>query len=117
MALQATRNDGLVEVGKPVGMAGTIDPPIGFGPVRNGQFKELLPVPIQVGLPLSSGTDHEVETLLVSDGLGRRQFCERGLEIAFRGRTHHKKQRGIRGSQSVETRRELACNRSLAGNA
>jgi hypothetical protein len=91
MALQATRNDGFIEVRKTVGIAGTIDPSIGFRPVRNGEFEEFLSFPIQVGLSLAPGADHEVETLPMSDGLGWRQFRESGLEIAFLRGTHDKK--------------------------
>jgi hypothetical protein len=91
VALQATRNDGLIEVRKAVGIAGTVDPSIGFCPIRNGQFKEFISFPIQVGLPLAPGANHKVEALLVTDCLVRWQLRERRLEKALLGRAHHKK--------------------------
>jgi hypothetical protein len=90
MTFQASRNNRFVETRPPIGIARTIHPLIGFCPIGDGQLKEFIVLPIQIGLPLSPRANHEIEAFLVRDGLDRRELSDCALEVAFLRCTHHK---------------------------
>jgi hypothetical protein len=90
MAFQASRNNRFVEIRQPIRITRTVHPLIGFCPIRHGQLKELIALPIQIGLPLSPRADYEIEAFFVRNSLERREIGDRTLEVAFLGHTHHK---------------------------
>ena len=61
VTLQTAGDDGALEVGYAVAVAGTVDPAHVF-PIGDGELEELVFIPEEIGLSFFSGTDDEGET-------------------------------------------------------
>ncbi len=114
MTFEASRNDGFVEMRRPVGITRTIDPRIKFGPITDWQFKEPVILPKQVGLPLPAGPDHQINTLGVRDRLRGCNFLHRTLEKPVFAGTHGVMQIRVRSSENIRSRTEFTQNRMSA---
>src|ERR1700721_1231265 len=91
MTFQTSRNDRLIEMGRAVWIARTIDPTVQFGPVTYRQFKEPVALPEQIGLTLAPRTNHQIDTFCVRHSFGRRELLHCTFEVAVLGSAHHKR--------------------------
>jgi hypothetical protein len=63
VALQAPRIDPAVKVNRPIHISGAVHPSVEIRPIRNRQFEQLIPAPIQIRLPLGARPDDNVHFL------------------------------------------------------
>src|SRR5258708_317434 len=66
VTLEAPRSNGSLEICRSIDVSRAVHPLTKFGPISHGKLKELVLVPIQIGLSLPPGTDDDVETCLAS---------------------------------------------------
>ena len=73
VALQTARNYRAIEIRKAIAVSRAVHPPK-FSPIGNGELKELISFPEQVGLPLPTRSYYQVKPLRAFRG-ARQQKC------------------------------------------
>ena len=109
VTFDAAGNHRPVKICRTVQISGTVNPPPKFNPIRNGEFEKLIFLPIQIGLALSAGADHEAKRLCVFLGVRRRSGDRGFIKTAVSG-VHSKREAGIDRFHRVFRRREFSCD-------
>jgi hypothetical protein len=114
VTFQAAWRDGSFKIGGAIDVSWAVDPAIQRVPVRHGQFEELIELPIKIRLPLSSGSDDDID-LFAAHSLVAGLIQNGGLIKAVAARIHFECKLRIQSSQNVFAGFEMACDRGPAG--
>src|SRR5579862_2053228 len=83
VTFETPRNNRLVEMRRPVGIARTVHPTVGVTPVRHGQLEKLISLPKQVTLALAWNAGHNINAFGARNRLARSRFFNRALEVSI----------------------------------
>lgn len=114
VTFDTARNHGPVKICRTVQISRTVDPPAKFRPVRNRELEKLISFPIKIGLPFSSGTNHDAKRLRVFFGMRRFPDNDRLIKNAILG-VHSEREPRVDRRHDVFWWRELPRNGASAG--
>jgi len=100
VAFNAARQDRTRKIGGAVAVAGTVDPGIEVGPVRNRKLKKKIVLPVKISLAGSSGADNDVD-FFGAGGCWRRIVGDCGLIKTVGLGVHAEKKSGIGSFENV----------------
>lgn len=100
MTFDAAGNDRPVEICRAVQISGTVDPAAEFHPIRNGKFEKLVPLPVKIGLTLSSGAYYQAKRFRAFPDAGRFSEDRSLIKTAVRG-IHSEREARVDRSQAI----------------